>query len=75
MTYKSFTTPQVVLDSIIQRFLIAIPDDLTKEQIEEFKEKKLTPIRLRFGFCLFFFIYLQINIYIYIYITKLILFF
>jgi len=47
LTYKSFTTPHIVLDLIIQRFNIQPPPNLTPEEAHEFNEKKLIPIRLR----------------------------
>ena len=47
LTYKSFTTAEIILNIIIQRFYVTPPPDLTEEQIAEFNEKKLMPIRLR----------------------------
>jgi len=47
LTYKSFTSPDVILDLIIKRFYVKPLIELTPEQEAEFNERKLTPIRLR----------------------------
>jgi len=47
LTYKSFSTGQVLLELVIKRFTVTPPPGLTPEQEGEFNEKKLTPIRLR----------------------------
>lgn len=46
-TFKSFSTVGEVFDLLVARFKTPIPDGLTKEQIEEWKTSKQTPLRVR----------------------------
>ena len=46
-TFKSFATVDEVFEALVQRFHIACPGSLTENQVDEWKQKKQTPIRIR----------------------------
>ena len=47
LTYRCFSTPQVFLKSIMDRFFIRPPPDLKDEDMIIWKDRMQTPIRLR----------------------------
>lgn len=47
MTYRSFSTPKQLLDLLILRFDTPVPINCLQEDLQRFKEQRLTPIRLR----------------------------
>ena len=47
MTYRSFCTPKQLLDLLILRFDTPLPINCLQEDLQRFKEQRLTPIRLR----------------------------
>jgi son of sevenless-like protein len=47
LTYRSFTTTPQLLEFLSQRFNLEPPSNLKPIQVEEWTEKKLTPIRMR----------------------------
>eukprot|EP00300_Choanocystis_sp_HF-7_P002478 c11883_g1_i1.p1 GENE.c11883_g1_i1~~c11883_g1_i1.p1 ORF type:complete len:998 (-),score=287.97 c11883_g1_i1:32-2773(-) len=47
LTYRSFTSPLDLLELIIQRYCITPPEGITPADLEDFKNKKQIPIRLR----------------------------
>eukprot|EP01102_Stenamoeba_stenopodia_P006360 TRINITY_DN1744_c0_g3_i1.p1 TRINITY_DN1744_c0_g3~~TRINITY_DN1744_c0_g3_i1.p1 ORF type:complete len:906 (-),score=236.37 TRINITY_DN1744_c0_g3_i1:10-2727(-) len=47
LTYRSFTTPNVLLDELIERYNIKPPSDCTGAHLEQWRQKKQKPIRLR----------------------------
>ncbi|QRV77634.1 cell division control protein 25 [Ceratobasidium sp. AG-Ba] len=47
MTYKSFTTMQELFRLLVERFRIAPPEGLKPDELQEWTEKKQTPVRVR----------------------------
>ncbi|KAH6564709.1 hypothetical protein BASA62_007757 [Batrachochytrium salamandrivorans] len=47
ITYKSFTNSVELVGLLEQRFLMPRPEGLTHTELAEWKDKKLTPVRLR----------------------------
>jgi hypothetical protein len=47
MTYRTFCTAHVLLDLLIDRFLVQPPPGLTADQVASWESKKQRPIRAR----------------------------
>lgn len=47
MTYRSFTTPDVLLDLLIMRYNMPKPKNPSKEQLKLFTQEKMIPIHFR----------------------------
>ncbi|ORZ33355.1 ras guanine nucleotide exchange factor domain-containing protein [Catenaria anguillulae PL171] len=47
LTFRCFTTPKELLNQLEHRFSLTMPEGLSKEEEEEWQNKKQTPIRLR----------------------------
>ena len=47
LTYRSFCTTAELFDELFQRYQLAPPDELTPEELDMWKEKKLKLVRLR----------------------------
>eukprot|EP00455_Lapot_gusevi_P022964 TRINITY_DN2390_c0_g1_i2.p1 TRINITY_DN2390_c0_g1~~TRINITY_DN2390_c0_g1_i2.p1 ORF type:complete len:489 (+),score=135.39 TRINITY_DN2390_c0_g1_i2:211-1467(+) len=47
LTYRSFTSPQELLDKLIARYYIPIPPNLTPPELDMFKKNKIAPIQIK----------------------------
>ena len=53
--YHTFVTPEKLFDSLVERYEMDHPPDLTDEEFQEWKEKKLRPVQKRWeiSYCRF----------------------
>lgn len=47
LTFRKFCTPQKLLDLLIARYNMTLPEGLSVQQLELYRSKKIIPIRLR----------------------------
>lgn len=47
MTFRSFTTPQAVYDLLCKRYEIQPPEGLDETELEDWREKKMKPVKFR----------------------------
>lgn len=52
LTFRSFTTPNELLDLLIQRYNLEPPSGATEEEITNWSNQVLKVVRLRFFFLL-----------------------
>ncbi|KAH7108421.1 ras GEF [Auriculariales sp. MPI-PUGE-AT-0066] len=46
-TYKTFTSPEELIDLLIRRYHMQPPENLTQDQVHDWRDKKLNVVRLR----------------------------
>lgn len=47
MTFRTFAAPELVFDLLVERYQMDHPENLSSQEFEEWKEKKLRPAQKR----------------------------